>query len=77
MREIMRKKSKPNYFKFPDKHQQPESFVLRTTITLSHIHHAELIQALEAAPSKAYVIRELMIRGLAAYQEDLAREMQQ
>lgn len=69
-------KKKKNYMIFPNS-PQPESFVLRTTITLNYEQHAELIEALEAAPSKAYVIRELMIRGLKAYQEDLAREMQQ
>jgi len=71
------KKRKNNYLIFPNKSEQPESYVLRTTITLSHEQHAELIEALDAAQSKAYVIRELMIRGLAAYQEDLAREMSQ
>lgn len=66
--------AKNKYVLFPGSQSQPESFVLRTTITLSPEIHQDLIEALEAATSKAYVIRELMIKGLKAYQDDLERE---
>lgn len=62
----------PKNFVIPNK--LPESFVFRTTITLSYEHHLELIQALEAAPSRARAIRELMIKGHQAFKDELAME---
>ena len=52
----------------------PKSFVFRTTITLSYEHHLEIIQALEAAQSKAYVIKRLMIKGHQAFKDELSQE---
>ncbi len=69
----MRKKGK-KILMIPFKKSTPERYVLRTTLTLNYDDHPDLIQTLEAAGSKAYVIKELLVKGLKAYKEELANE---
>lgn len=69
----MRKRGK-KIMVFPSPIKTPERYVLRTTITLNYQDHEDLIGTLEAAGSKAYVIRELMAKGLIAYKLELADE---
>jgi len=69
----MRKKGK-KIMEFPTLNKTNDRYVLRTTITLNYADHESLINTLEAADSKAYVIRELMTKGLMAYISELAED---
>lgn len=46
--------------------KKPEKIILRTTLTLDCHSHAQLIEVLDEADSKAYTLRELALIGLKA-----------